>query len=137
MSWRRILSKQIEIFSNTGKPMTLYLVSSTYVQQQGTRDDLFANAQPIPDTNLVAVNIYGRFQETDTETYGDSGLYRSVKGVITIPMLYKTLLAKSAYVDPYLDGSRFKKAGNVVDEGRLFVTQKIQSEYLASKAAVV
>lgn len=137
MHWRRILSKQVEIFTNTGKVLVLYIPTTGYTTNQGHYIDKFKGAQPIPDSDLIAVNIYGKFLETDAETFGDTGRYRLVKGIITVPMLYKKQLALCAYIDPYLDGSRFKKVGATVDEGRLFVTQRIESEYLTSTADVV
>lgn len=87
-----------------------------------------------PESDLKRIYIYGKFEETDVESYGNIGRQREVNGVITVPMLYKTLLAQAEYIDPYNDGSRFTKDGAAVDEGRLFITQSIRSLSLKSVA---
>lgn len=137
MSWRRILAKELQIFNATGKPMTLLLVQDGDGNVEPQVDDLINKAQPIPAQNLYPIYVYGKFEETDVQAFGNQGFYRRVVGVITIPLLFKSQLAAAAYIDPYNDGSRFKKAGAIVNEGRLFCIQTIESEFLATTGDIV
>lgn len=97
---------------------------------------LFAKDQaPLESTDIIKF-IRGKFEETDSEQDGPAGRDRKVKGIITVPMLYRSYLAMAEYIDPYLDGSRFKKSGAIVDEGRIFITQMIESVYLKNTSEV-
>lgn len=99
---------------------------------------LLANdTEPSESGTTQTINIFGKFEETDALSVGDLGRERIVTGVITVPMLYKSQLAKAEYINPYNDGkSRFKKKGAIVDEGRLFVTLTIESVSLQNISEV-
>jgi hypothetical protein len=128
--------QELRIFTLTGRTMLLWMQTTptnpTYVPGQ-----LFNSDQDLPDSGLTQKYIRGKFEETDAESSGPEGKFRSVKGVIYVPMLYKAYLAQAEYIDPYLDGSRFKKSGAIVDEGRMFVTQSIESVSLTDPTNVV
>ena len=140
-SKRRLMKQHLRIFDLTGQVIYLIMRSApSDIRSQYTPGFLFqANADYLEDdpNNPTSVRaIKGKFEEVNMETYGDDGRSRVVKGVISIPMLYKTLLAEAEYIDPYGDGSRFKKVGAIVDEERLFCTQQIESVSLATTADV-
>jgi hypothetical protein len=104
-----------------------------------TPGQLYTSAvDPIMDSdNYHWVYIVGKWKETDTENFDSPGRQRTVSGQITVPMIYKTLLATCEYIDPYLDGSMFLKVGASVDQGRLYVLQTIKSMSLTNPSEVV
>jgi hypothetical protein len=140
-SKRRLLKQQLRIFDMTGQTMYLIMRANPSDIRTGyTPGNLFAStADPLeddPNNPIVTRAVKGKFEETNVEQYDDVGRKRVVKGIVTIPMLYKSYLAQAEYIDPYGDGSRFKKTGAIVDEERLFCTQSIESVTLATTADV-
>jgi hypothetical protein len=143
-SQRRILAKQLEIFNRTGQIILLLVNNTVTTPPTYTPGKLFSlpgspasDIDPVENAaNYTSRFIRGRFAETDVEQTNGPGRRRSVKGVITVPMLYKSILAQTEYIDPYLDGSRFIKSGAIVDESRLFATVNIESLSLTSEADV-
>jgi len=110
-------------------------VPATYTPGQ----NLFtSDNDPVEDSSHYTFRyIKGQFLEDDTMVPTEVGRNRVIKGTITIPMLYKSLLAQAEYIDPFLDGSRFTKVSGVVDEGRVMATCTIQSVYLKSTSEIV
>ncbi len=138
-SLRRVLRKELDIFRRTGTTINLIVrsvpPSTTY---SGPGYLLSADTEPTEVGSTTVVNIFGKFEEVDAQTMGATGRERLVRGVITVPMMYRKILAKTEYINPYNDGvSRFRKIGAIVDEGRLFVTQQIESVSLANVSQVV
>lgn len=133
-----MLSKQLSIFRSTGKPINLILRTTAPATTYNGPGYLLTNdTEPSESATTRIINIWGKFEETDALSVGDLGRERIVKGVITVPMLYRSLLAQSEYINPYNDGkSRFKKTGAIVDEGRLFITVSIESVSLQSLSDV-
>ncbi len=80
--------------------------------------------------------VKGKLEETDNMIPTEVGRHRVVTGIITMPMLYKSLLAQAEYIDPYLNGSRFTVSSGIVDEGRVFITAEIKSVYLTSTSTI-
>lgn len=133
-SRRRMNRQELHMFIRTGQVMVLWS-RITPPNTAATPSDLFAaDSEPLEGTDdLQKHYIIGQFQEQAVEQFSEIGRLRQVTGTITVPMMYKSLLAQAAYIDPYNDGvSRFKKCGTMVDEERLFVTQKIEAVTLKS-----
>lgn len=138
LSMRRMLNQEMRMFRNAAVTINLILrttpPSTTY---HGPGYLLQTDTEPSEATDTKTINIFAKFEETDAESMGDTGRERIVKGVITVPMLYKSLLAQAEFINPYNDGiSRFRKVGAIVDEGRLFVTQSIASVSLQNPSDV-
>ncbi len=137
LSYRRMLQQELKIFRAAGKPMLLIVRTDANTVPTYTPGQLFtSDTLPEETTDTNHVYIYGKFDETDVEEFGTIGRKRLVKGIITVPMLYKSLLAAADFIDPYLDGSRFKKTGAIIDEGRIFCSQAITSFTLANTGEV-
>lgn len=137
-SFRRMNAKQMDIFRATGTTINLILRSTqpntTYA---GPGHLLDADTEPDEATDTTTVNIFGQFDETDSYSVGELGRERIVKGIVTVPMLYKSLLAQAEYINPYNDGkSRFKKLGAIVDEGRMYAKVTLESVSLANRADI-
>lgn len=91
--------------------------------------DLFtAYEEPVETAGEFTVyGFFGKFEEEVVESRGVGGRFKQVKGTLTVPFAYRSLLAKADYIDPYMDGSRLQKVGNtVVDEERMLIYQTVQ-----------
>lgn len=138
---RRILRRRLEIFNATGTVMQLIIRTGSGIPpayDPTVSGNLFtAESDPPEDSGDYTFRyIRGRFDETDDMEPGQAGRLRVVKGIITVPILFKSLLAQAEYIDPYLDKSRFSKTGAIINEGRTFCTVTIQSVYLTSTSEV-
>jgi len=136
---RRVLEKTYYILRQTGKPMKLYVRNTPATSSANTASgipvDLFAALEEPPEvaSEFTVYGFYGKFEEEDVESRDEGGRFRQVKGLLTVPFAYRSLLAKADYIDPYGDGSRFVKYGNtVVDEERLLIYQTIQGTHFSS-----
>jgi hypothetical protein len=126
---RRVLTKQLAIFNATGQLIRLWIPINVTIPQTYTPGQLFTqNEDPEEsDANYRTQYIRGKFLETDIEVSTGAGRRRYARGIISCPMIFKTVLAAAEYIDPYLDGSRFVKDGNASpDEERVFITQGIK-----------
>jgi hypothetical protein len=133
-----MMRQEARIFNLTGTTMMLYLRTDGDEPAPYTPGQLFsAGEDPTDPSDYARLYVKGRFKETDDQTFGPAGHQNAVTGIITIPMLYKSILAKAEYVDPYLNGSRFVRVGAIVDEGRIFITQRIMSIYNKDTADIV
>lgn len=134
-SQRRVLNLENAMFRLSGRP--ILLITRTDNAPAYTPGQLFAtDTEPEEASTTVKRYIFAKFEETDMEEFGGSGRKRAVKGVLTVPMLYKAFLGEASYIDPYLDGSRFRKVGATVNESRSYITQAIEAFSLASPAEV-
>lgn len=91
--------------------------------------DLFAAYEEPPEVagEFTVYGFFGKFEEDISEDRDEGGRYKQVKGLLTIPFAWRSLLAKADYIDPYNDGSRMSKIGHtVVDEERMLIYQTIQ-----------
>lgn len=134
-SRRRMYQRELKMFSKTGNVMVLWIRVNPPTPTASA--DLFVDdTEPLEGAgDLKKMYIIGTFQEEATESQSAVGRLRHVRGVITIPAMYKTYLEQATYIDPYNDGSsRFRKNGSVMEEERLFVTQKIESVVLKNLA---
>ena len=95
--------------------------------------DLYAAVADPADipANYTKYYIFALFENDIVESLDQIGRESHVTGMLTIPMIYSSILKKTEYFDPYLNGSRFVRVGkpNVDDEG-LFIFQAIQGEVL-------
>lgn len=91
--------------------------------------DLFASGiEPVGDSaEFTTTYVLGQFSQTVLEqSITGIGREKQVSGIVEIPAIYKTLLAKADYIDPYNDGSLFMKVGkSTTDPQNLFVKQAI------------
>lgn len=130
---RRVKQREDAIFNRTAKTMAMLVRVTPVVLPTNTADLFVSDTEPSEATgDLKRYYFRGKFEETIKEEYKAGGYIRSVTAVITVPQLYRDYLASAAYIDPYLDGSRFKKCGEAVVESRLYIIQKIESVSLAS-----
>lgn len=131
---RHINRKALEIFKRTGKVIACY-------ERLDPPNEL-ANRVP---TSLVLGNrdaqegsasykkyfIFAKFERSDVENANaPEGRTSAVYGNIKVPYLYRQILAKTEYFDPYLNGSKFIKSGGTVDDENLFIYQAVTSTYL-------
>jgi len=138
-SWRNIDKHTLRIFNHTGKVVQLIMRKGVITPGTYVPGVLFTAHEDVTEnpTNISTMYIKGKFEETDVQTPTELGRMKTVKGILTFPLLYVKYLQLAEYVDPYLDGSRFSKTGSIVDEGRLFATVELQSMTLTNTAEVV
>jgi hypothetical protein len=138
-SYRRVLRQELRIFNVVGKPILLYLriTPDAALPFNPAIDPFQKNEDPIELNNYTKRYIKARFVEKDTQIFDDNGRKKEVTGTITCPAIYRSLLAETEFVDPFLDGSRFVKVGAIVNEGRSMITQQIKSLYNADTSEVV
>lgn len=138
-SYRAINRRQLHIFNATGKVIQLIMRKDTPappVYDPTVSGNLFTRLEDPPeDSNHYLYRyIKAKFEEVDALTPAEAGRQRTVKGIITVPLLFVSLLQAAEFVDPYLDGSRFVKTSAILDEGRIFATVQIQSQTLKNVA---
>ena len=126
---RRVFKKTMYVLRQTGKPMRMYVRNvPVNAATPAVPSDLFTAAEePLEvDSEFTVYGFFGKFEEEDIEIRGEGGRFKQVKGTVTVPFAYRSILAKADYIDPYMDGSRFQKVGPaVVDEERLLIYQPI------------
>jgi len=117
--------------------MSIYVLTNPVSDNAYTPGNLFATDMDISEAALTKLFIFGEFKESDAEESGKAGRQRIVRGTLRLPILYKNVLAQAEYIDPYNDGSRFRKNGAAVDEGHMMITQSLVSVSLVNKGDVV
>ena len=137
LSYRRMFHRQMQMFNMTGKCITIYVQTSGPDTPPDVPDDVFTGTEAPNESGLTKKYIWASFEESDNDQFTEIGKLRSVSGIITIPMLWKTDWANTKLIDPYGDGSRFVKDGPVqIDEGRFMIVQRINAIKLSSVGEV-
>ena len=133
---RHIQQRSLEIIRSVGQ------VVACYQKRAGAGDseitdrvatDLYAAVSDPADTpaNYSKYYIFALFERDIKETEDIPGRETEVTGMLTVPMIYLSVLQKTDYFDPYLNGSRFERAGRSdIDEENLFIFQAIKGVVL-------
>jgi hypothetical protein len=133
---RRIKQRTDQVFNRTAKTMAMYVRNSPATPPSPTADLFAADTEPSEPGEFTKYFFRGQFKEKVEESYEAGGYVRSVKASITVPMEWRGLLAQASYIDPYLDGSRFKKVGQAIAQNRLYIIQELESVSLGSLTEV-
>jgi hypothetical protein len=128
----------MHVFNLTGKVLQLVIRLTPGTPPSYSPGHLFtAQEDPIENSsNYKYVFIKGRFDEEDNQYPTELGRQTESTAIITCPMLYKSLLQQTEYVDPLLNGSRWIIVSSITDEGRLFCTAKIKSVSAIPRASI-
>jgi hypothetical protein len=130
-SKRHINRQSLRIFRATGRQMAMYVRKDAFNPQvtvpARVPTDITAAAEVPGAVDHTLVYIFAYFDSDDQQAMESAGSTSFITGTLTIPRMYKTLLDKAEYFDPFLNGSRFEKAGASPDAEGLFVFQKIKS----------
>jgi hypothetical protein len=124
----------MSIFKKTGKVIACYeRITDPLANTQRVPARLYTeNNDPAFDiNNYKKYYIFAKFEQSEPETaVGIEGRTSTMYGNITIPYLWRDILNKTEFFDPFLNGSRFIKTGAAVDDESLFIVQSVQAVYL-------
>lgn len=140
---RHIQQHSLDIIRTTGQLVACYEKRAGAGDSEITNrvpTDLYAAISPPADTpaNYSKYYIMALFERDIKETDDIAGRETEVTGLLTIPMIYLSIVKKTTFFDPYLNGSRFERIGRSdVDEENLFIFQAIKGVVLPDLGDVV
>lgn len=135
---RRMNSRILYILKQVGQVVACYQQTSGFANEAANRvpTDPYADNEAPPEVDYQVFYIFAQFEQDEPESLEQVGAISTVTGTLTIPWIYKSYLAKTAYFDPYLNGSRFVKVGAGVDDESVIVVQRVKSIYLPQSPGV-
>lgn len=92
--------------------------------------DPYADNVAPDDSDYKIYYIFASFEQDEPEEFTQAGKMAAITGTLTVPWIYRGYLAKTAYFDPYLNGSKFIKVGASIDDESILITQRVKSLYL-------
>lgn len=137
-SKRRVNRRTLNILRKVGRVIGCYQQISGFANEATDRvpaDPYADNAAPV-EADYKLYYIFAEFVQDEPEETTQAGRVASVTGTLTIPWIYKSILAQTAYFDPYLNGSKFIKVGAAVDSQNVLITQRVKAQYLPQSPEV-
>lgn len=139
LSFRRIYKHELDIFRTTSVVVQIICRKGSKVPASYVPGRLLTqNEDPVENSsNYIYRYIKANWSENDNLEIADVGINRIVKGSLTFPLLYVSLLQECEFVDPYLDSSRFVKKSAVITRDRLFASVELESLTLKNISQIV